>query len=243
MAGLGSRFKDAGYPDPKPFIPVNGKPMIQWVVENLSSTRYRTHFTFIVNRLHLDSYRLDEKLSKMVPGCNIVTVPGKTEGAACTVLLAMDEIAQDRPLLIANSDQYVDVCIDDFLTIAMHPSRDGLIMTFPASDKKWSYAKVNTEGWVSEVAEKNPISSHATVGIYLFKSAKSFVDACQSMIRLDQRTNGEFYVCPVYNELIRAGGKVSIFPISEEAMHGLGTPEDLDYFLKLSNRVPEKLAA
>lgn len=242
MAGLGSRFSEAGYQDPKPFIQVDGKPMIQWVVENLSSQLYRTHFTFIVNRLHLESYRMDEKLSKMIPGCNIVPVPGKTEGAACTVLLAMDEIAQDRPLLIANSDQYVDINIDDFLSSALSPSKDGLIMTFPATDKKWSYAKLNAQGLVSEVAEKKPISQNATVGIYFFKTARSFVDACHSMIRLDQRTNGEFYVCPVYNEFIRAGGKVGIFPISADAMHGLGTPEDLNYFLKVSNPMARRLA-
>ena len=242
MAGLGSRFSEAGYQDPKPFIPVNGKPMIQWVVENLSSKLYRTHFTFIVNRLHLESYRMEEKLSQLVPGCNIVTVPGKTDGAACTVLLAMDEIAEDRPLLIANSDQYIDASIDSFLEESLNPAKDGMIMTFPATDKKWSYAKLNSQGLVTEVAEKKPISSHATVGIYFFKTARSFINACHSMIRLDQRTNGEFYVCPVYNELIRAGGKVGIFPIPQNAMHGLGTPEDLDCFLHLSNPFSERLA-
>lgn len=242
MAGLGSRFYEAGYTDPKPFIPVNGKPMIQWVIENLSSRFYRTRFTFIVNRIHLETYRIEEKLNKIVPDCNIISIPGKTEGAACTVLLALDEISLDNPLLIANSDQYVDLSIDDFLRKAFQSDRDGLIMTFPATDKKWSYAKTNSAGLVTEVAEKKPISPHATVGIYYFKKARAFVEACQSMIKLDQRTNGEFYVCPVYNELIRNGAQIEIFPISKEAMHGLGTPEDLNFFLK-NFSMPEHLLA
>jgi dTDP-glucose pyrophosphorylase len=242
MAGLGSRFQEAGYSDPKPFISVHGKPMIQWVVENLSSQIYRTRFTFIVNRIQLESYRIEEKLTKIVPDCNIISIPGKTEGAACTVLLALDEISLDRPLLIANSDQYIDISIDDFLKKAFQTNRDGLIMTFPANEKKWSYAKINAEGLVTEVAEKNPISPHATVGIYYFKNARSYVEASQSMIKLDQRTNGEFYVCPVYNELIRNGAQIEIFPILKDAMHGLGTPEDLDCFLRNYHFSEERLA-
>ncbi|NDG26216.1 MAG: HAD family hydrolase [Proteobacteria bacterium] len=249
MAGLGSRFSEAGYRDPKPLIDVMGKPMIQWVVENLESHQYRSHFTFIVNEIHLKSYRLDDKLSQLVPGCNIVTIPGKTEGAACTVLLALDEISLDRPLVIANSDQYVDFSFDQFLTKAFGSHLDGLILSFPAAETKWSYARVDQLGKVREVAEKKPISDHATVGIYFFKTGQSFVEAAQSMIRLEQKTNGEFYVCPVYNELIRMGADVGLFPIPRNAMHGLGTPEDLDSFLKefdsnlFSNRLLNAQAA
>jgi len=242
MAGLGTRFQEAGYLDPKPFIKIHGKPMIQWVIENLKSKHYRTHFSFIVNRLHLERYQFDERLSQLAPGSNIVAIPGKTEGAACTVLLAMEQIAQDRPLVIANSDQWVDYPFDPFLEMGMNSSAEGLIMTFPASEQKWSYAKTNELGWVTEVAEKRPISPHATVGIYYFKKAGHFTHACEQMIRKGIRTNGEFYVCPVYNELIQAGAGVRIFPIPQTAMHGLGTPQDLDAFLKTPNLTAWQLA-
>lgn len=232
MAGLGSRFQEAGYQDPKPFIPVQGKPMIQWVIENLRSRSYRTHFNFIVNRHHLETYAFEERLSLLAPGSNILAIPGKTEGAACTVMLAMDHIAQDRPLVIANSDQWIDYPFDPFLEMGMKSPGEGLIMTFPASEQKWSYAKTNDLGYVTEVAEKKPISRDATVGIYFFQKASDYTLSCEEMIRKGIRTNGEFYVCPVYNELIRSGGRVRIFPIPKSAMHGLGTPEDLDAFLK-----------
>ncbi|MFM8270122.1 MAG: HAD-IA family hydrolase, partial [Pseudomonadota bacterium] len=230
MAGLGSRFSEVGYVDPKPLIEVHGKPMIQWVIDNLSCINYRTRFNFIVNKTHLETFDLDKRLSELAPGCQVIPVPNKTEGAACTVLLAMDRIALDRPLIIANSDQYVDFSFDDFLSSSLGSDQDGMIMTFPANETKWSYAKVDQKGWVIEVAEKKPISSHATVGIYYFKTAELFQRASFSMIRSNIRTNNEFYVCPVYNELIQAGGKVGIFPIPQDAMHGLGTPEDLKLF-------------
>lgn len=232
MAGLGTRFSEAGYQDPKPLIKVDGKPMIQWVIDNLSSKNYRTRFNFIVNRTHLEQFDLERQLSNLAPGCQIISVPNKTEGAACTVLLALDRIAQDRPLVIANSDQFVETSFDEFLKRALGSDKDGLIMTFPATETKWSYARLDESGSVIEVAEKKPISAHATVGIYYFKTAELFQRASFSMIRSNIRTNDEFYVCPVYNELIQAGGKVGIFPISGTAMHGLGTPEDLDLFLE-----------
>lgn len=234
MAGMGSRFSEAGYTEPKPMIPVLGKPMIQWVIDNLSSQNYRTHFNFIVNRTHLETFDLERRLSEMAPGCQIIPVPNKTEGAACTVLLALDRIALDRPLVIANSDQFVETSFDEFLATSLGSDKDGLIMTFSAHDKKWSFAKLDEKGLVAEVAEKKPISSHATVGIYYFRTAELFQRASYSMIRSNIRTNNEFYVCPVYNELIQAGGKVGIFPIHSGAMHGLGTPEDLNVFLELT---------
>jgi len=243
MAGLGSRFSDAGYVDPKPLIKVHGKPMIQWVIENLSSKNYRTHFNFIVNRTHLEAFDLENRLSDMAPGCQIISVPNKTEGAACTVLLALDRIALDRPLIIANSDQFVEASFEDFLKTSLESDKDGLIMSFPSNESKWSYARLDEKGLVLEVAEKKPISSHATVGIYYFKTAELFQRASFSMIRSNIRTNNEFYVCPVYNELIQAGGKVSIFPIPAEAMHGLGTPEDLAVFLGRSVKTNPPLAA
>ncbi|NBT59917.1 HAD family hydrolase, partial [bacterium] len=135
MAGLGSRFAEAGYSDPKPFIQVLGKPMIQWVIDNLASKNYRVHFNFIVNRAHLESFDLEARLDQLAPGCQIISVPNKTEGAACTVLLALERIALDRPLVIANSDQFVEASFDDFLEKSLGSDKDGLIMTFPAHDK------------------------------------------------------------------------------------------------------------
>lgn len=231
MAGLGQRFSAAGYTKPKPMIDVIDRPMIQWVVENIRPKKYKAHFTFICNEDHLKHLEVAALLNQIAPGCTVIPARGITEGAACTILLATAQLSHSRPLLIANSDQWVGISIDDFLDEAFHKQSDGLIMTFSSNEKKWSYAKVGPDNRVTEVAEKKPISNHATVGIYYFKHASDFLFAAEEMIRKDIRTNGEFYVCPVYNELVTLQKDIKIFEIPMESMHGLGTPEDLTTFL------------
>lgn len=238
MAGLGSRFKQAGYTNPKPFIDVMGKPMIEWVIDNVKPTRYPSHFTFICHEAHLKEFPVAEMLKRKIPDASIVTVKNTTEGAACTVLLAIENLKHSRPLLLANSDQWVDVSIDTFLDEAFRTKTDGMIMSFEADDKKWSFARLGEGGRVVEVAEKKPISSHATVGIYFFKQAMDFVRGAEQMILKDIRTNNEYYVCPVYNELILAQKDIRIFDIGSQNMHGLGTPEDLERFLNRSISIP-----
>lgn len=234
MAGLGTRFKNAGYKVPKTLIDVSGKPMIQRVIDNVTPKRHKYHFTFLCNAEHIRRYSLDSELSKYAPHCTVVPVPGTTLGAAATVLLAIDAIDSSMPLLVVNSDQLVEASIDAFLSDAENRQLDGLIMTFPASETRWSYAKVGEDDLVSAVAEKDPISARATAGIYFFSSGNEFIASCQEMIQKDIRTNNEFYVCPVYNELIQRGKRVGVYDIGRGQMHGLGTPEELEAFLRRS---------
>ena len=229
MAGAGSRFEQAGYSFPKPLIDVRGKPMIQAVVDSLN---INANYIFIVQKSHYEKYSLQHTLNLIAPNCKIIQVDGLTEGAACTTLLAKQFIDNEQPLLIANSDQYLDWDSNQFMYSMIAHGIDGGILTFNSKHPKWSYAKLNEEGYVTEVAEKKPISSHATVGVYYFKHGKNYVSAAEQMISKDIRTNNEFYVCPVYNECILKGEKVKIFNIDETSMWGLGTPEDLDFFLK-----------
>jgi len=227
MAGAGSRFEQAGYTFPKPLIDVNGKPMIQRVVENINIDA--THI-FIVQKSHYEKYSLQHTLNLISPDCKIVQVDGVTEGAACTTLLAKEYINNDDPLVLANSDQYVDWDSSQYMYSCMTDDIDGSILTFNSTHPKWSYAKTNKQDFVVEVAEKKPISKNATVGIYFWKKGKDYVDCAESMISKNIRVNNEFYVCPVYNEAILRNAKIKTFHI--EKMWGLGTPEDLDTFLK-----------
>ncbi|HBY69834.1 MAG TPA: hypothetical protein DEG69_20085 [Flavobacteriaceae bacterium] len=227
MAGAGSRFQAAGYTFPKPLIEVRGKPMIQVVVENLNC---ESPHTFIVQKDHRKEYNLDTLLNLITPKCNVIEVDGMTEGAACTTLLSKEIINTDQPLLIANSDQYVQWDTSEFLYKMQEQDADAGILTFKSTHPKWSFAKVNDEGDVTEVAEKKPISDIATVGIYYWKKGSDYVKYAEQMIEKDIRHNNEFYVCPVFNEAIQDGKKIKTFDI--ENMWGLGTPEDLDFFLK-----------
>ena len=227
MAGAGSRFANAGYTFPKPLIEVNGKPMIQVVVENLNID---AHYIFLVQKEHYEKYNLKQLLNLISPECDIIQVDGLTEGAACTTLLARDLINNDEPLLMANSDQFVEWNSNECLYAFTADAIDGGIVTFKATHPKWSFAKIGDDGFVTEVAEKNPISDNATVGIYFWKKGSDYVKYAEQMIEKNIRTNNEFYVCPVFNEAISDGKKVRIKDI--ERMWGIGTPEDLNYFLE-----------
>ena len=106
---------------------------------------------------------------------------------------------------------------------------DGGIVSFKGTHPKYSFAKINEKGLVTEVAEKDPISDIATVGYYYWKKGSDFVKYAEQMIDKNIRTNNEFYVCPVYNEAIKAGLKIKASLVDE--MWGMGTPEELNNFL------------
>ena len=227
MAGAGSRFTQQGYTFPKPLIEVNGKPMIQVVVENLN---IEAHYIFIVQQEHYEKYNLKYLLNLIAPGCDIVQVDGVTEGAACSTLLAKDYINNDAPLVMANSDQYVEWNSNECMYAFTADEIDGGIISFEASHPKWSYARVGDDGFVEEVAEKKVISNEATVGIYYWKKGSDYVKYAEDMIAKNIRVNNEFYVCPVFNQAIEDNKKIKVKRVNK--MWGIGTPEDLDNFLK-----------
>ena len=227
MAGAGSRFEQAGYTFPKPLIDVNGKPMIQAVTDNLNM---EADHIYIVQKSHYDKYNLEETLNLITPNCKIVQVDGLTEGAACTTLLAKQYIDNDEPLVMANSDQFVEWDSNEFMYSMVADEIDGGILSFTSTHPKWSYAKLDDDGFVTEVAEKRPISNVATVGVYYWKKGSDYVKYAEQMIERDIRVNNEFYVCPVFNEAIQDDKKVKTFHVDK--MWGLGTPEDLRTFLE-----------
>ena len=231
MAGRGKRFEDVGYSFPKPLIDINGKAMIQVIVENLN---FSAEHIFLCQKEHFEKYSLKELLELISPNCKIIKVNEVTEGAACTALLATELINNDEELIIANSDQWIDWNNQHFLSFLRNKNADGGIVTFISTHPKWSFVKINEDDLVTEIAEKKPISNIATAGIYYFKHGKDFVNAAEEMIRKNIRTNNEFYVAPVFNEMILNNKKIYHYPIAE--MRGIGTPEDLQRFMEISNK-------
>lgn len=232
MAGRGSRFASAGFELPKPLIDVMGKPMIDWVIDNIAPKELH-RFIFLCLQEHLDKYSLENHLKSKAENCVIVPVNEVTEGAACTVLLAERYIDNDSPLMIANSDQYVDVSIDEYMYSM--GKNDGLIMTMKATDDKWSFIKYNENGFVTIVREKEVISDEATVGIYNFARGAEFVKYAHDMIEKNIKVNNEFYVAPVYNMMIEDKKKIGFYNVGkvDNGMYGLGTPSDLKRFLEI----------
>lgn len=229
MSGKGSRFSSAGYLDPKPLIPIAGQRMIELVIDNLTPRNMPHRFIFICLDEHIQAYNVDLILRRKAPECEIITISEVTEGAACSVLKAKKFINSDEPLMIANSDQWLDTKIEDYLSSI--EGYDGGIMTMPANDPKWSFVRKSNTGLVSEVAEKKVISNEATVGVYNFSAGRAFVKAAELMISENLRVNGEFYVAPVFNVLIAQGASIVTHNIGS-SMWGLGTPQDLQKFLQ-----------
>ena len=231
MAGQGSRFAKAGYEKPKPFIDVDGKPMIVRVLENLAYPDAR--YILIARREHMEKEA--ELVKQIEKEFNAIFIPidKLTEGTACTVLYARKYINNDTPLLIANSDQIVDMNIADFIDDCSSRKLDGSILTFidHNKDPKWSFAKLEENNLVSEVKEKVVISEYATVGIYFYSKGREFVDATIDMIIENDRVNNEFYTCPTYNYAIKEGSKIGIYNMEFQKMHGIGTPKDLNLYI------------
>lgn len=185
----------------------------------------------LLQKNHCEIYCADKVIKKLEPRSRGIQVDGFTEGAACTALLASELIDTPQELILVNSDQFLDYNLTPFIESIRGLGADGGILTFPAQESKWSYAATDSDGRVTRAAEKQVISPHATVGVYYFRTGRAFVNAAKQMIDKNIRVNGEFYVCPVYNELLEEGARVFIHEIERGQMHGLGTPEELATFL------------
>ena len=231
MAGLGSRFQTAGYTTPKPFLPVAGMPMFERVLQNVIPTGL--HDCVAIHLiLRQETVGLFREVSDRFRNLHLHTVPALTEGAACTVLTVEGIINTDAPLIIANSDQFLEWDITNFYRCLTHPDWHGVISTFyqpDSRDLRWSYANVNPAGEVTHVEEKQCIGPLATTGIYGWARGADFVKDAKQMIEQNIRVKGEFYVCPVYNTGIARGLRIRTLNCSR--MWGLGVPDDYEFFL------------
>lgn len=233
MAGRGQRFKDKSYRLPKPLLPIGDRRMVQVVVDNVCpKSDYR--LIFLCLKEHVEEFQIEKWLKKTYPGCEVIIVSTVTEGALCTVLLAEQFINTPDPLLIANSDQWVNFNIENFLhLLTKQPELSGAILTVNTHDPNYSFITFGPSGTIVGVVEKQVVSDEATVGIYLFSQGQEFVADAHRMIAADLRVNGEFYVAPVYNQLLDRGGQIGILNVGRlnEDVWSLGTPGDYEFFL------------
>jgi NDP-sugar pyrophosphorylase family protein len=233
LGGRATRFHEKGYTFPKPLIEIGTRSMIELVLENIAPPA-PARFTFICRKEHLTQFYLGDMLRLIAPGCQIIPLEQDTAGALCSVLLAIDDLPAEEEVLVANGDQIISESLAPFYEKCREPETDGCILTFTATHPRWSFAKTDATGRVIGVAEKRPISKQATAGLYYFRRAADLVAGAERMMVKGLTTGGQFFVAPVYNELILDGKRITTHHLPEGAMQSLGTPEDLEMFLKFS---------
>lgn len=228
MAGLGSRFSDAGYTTPKPFIEIEGKPMI---LEAVNTLGFEGNYIFIIRK---DEY-IKNRMKEIFPNSQIIEVDYLTDGPASSVMLAKEFINNDEELIVANCDQIMWWDAETVIKQIRVMDYDGVVVTYHETTPKNSYARINRRGYVTKMAEKQVISNVSLNGIHYWKKGKYFVESTESMVEKNIRFNNEFYVSLTYNQMIEKGFKVGIYHIPNEFHNAVGTPDDLNrYFEKIS---------
>ena len=226
MAGEGSRFVEAGYTVPKPIIDVKGKPMFVRTIESIGLEFDK--YIFITRKQH----DIKNVVLQHYPNAEVIELDQLTEGAACSVAQADPYMENDDSFCVCNCDQFFDW---DSSKFEEHKNNDGMILLFDELERnpKWSFADYNPDSQrIFQVAEKDPISSYATAGLYYWREWNTYMQSLQLMIDADDRTNGEFYLCPVYNYTMKLKDS-RITGIMIDQMHGVGIPEDLNTWLNL----------
>ena len=230
-SGLGSRFSSQGYKLPKPLLPIGDKTMLERVLDNLSHPNL-SKVVVIMNESQ--SSGLVEIFSKRIPKVTLVNIDYLTQGPASTSILAKPYLDPDLPLVIANSDQYLATNFSLEYNYLTNMKNDGVVWAMQDKDPKWSYVKVDSSMYATELKEKEVISPYATCGVYGFAKASSYFTSYQEMLQVNDRVNNEFYVAPSYNYLIKEGKKILVrnLGVTKDIMFGLGIPSDYEHFLK-----------
>lgn len=232
-AGRGVRFRNVGITTPKPLILVENIPLLVWAIGNFEINSSDKVWIIIQKNDQIEEF-IHTNFPKLYKQCNFIVLKEITSGPATTVSMALNNVNDYEPILIANTDQYVFKNLSDFTKSVDDSKSQGTIMTMEAGGNQWSYVSRGQDNAVERVVEKQQISDEATVGIYGFKESRFFKDAYANMRANENTVNGEYYVAPSYNYLIKCGLTVSTFHIGKygDDITGTGTPEDLNQFAK-----------
>jgi NDP-sugar pyrophosphorylase family protein len=228
MAGSSQAFFEAGYVWPKMLIEVSGKPLVEHILHAHKSLECPgNRFLCMVRKEENRAHHLGTVIQLLMPEAKILEIDQQTAGAACSALLAIEDINTDAPLLILNGDQLIRANLQQAIADFTARNLDGGIITFRAVHPRWSYVRTDAAGLVIEAAEKRPISNQATAGAYWFRRGSDFVAAAMAMICKDAQVEGSFYVCPVYNEMVLMQKRIGTFEIAAHDYISVTTPQAL----------------
>jgi dTDP-glucose pyrophosphorylase len=212
-----------------PLTEIQGRPLVEHVWDCIRTLKAERH-VFVIRKEDAARFHLDEVLCLLDPRCSVVQADGPTAGAVCTALLAVEHIRPEQELVIANGDQLLTIELAEAISDFRRRNLDAGTLVFDSVHPRWSFVRLGDDGLVTEAAEKRPISRHATAGIYYFRQGGAFVEAACSMIRKDAQVNGQFYICPVFNEMILRHARIAVTPIERDAYVSLSTPQNVEEY-------------
>ena len=230
MAGLGSRFAEAGYTTPKPLIKVDGQPMFLKALSSIENIDTNKSFHFVIRQEHVDGQNLDQLIKTALPDAYITVIPEMTRGAAETALAGASSINPENGLIIMDCDVWFQSkSYNSMVTVSLSDVSDiaGGLITFESDNPRYSYARLDKNNMVMETAEKRAISNHAITGAYFFARADIFTEAAQNLLsRPISNTMPEYYLSLLYNIILDEGKKIQASFVDEYA--SFGTPEEFD---------------
>lgn len=235
MAGFGDRYMRAGYTKPKPLIDIDGRPMIERVLEAFPAD---VKLLFGVNRRHAEETEVVSVLRKLRPRAKIVVLEPHKDGPIQTLLSCAEDLPDDEDVLLNYCDFGVRWSFDAFTKWLDAGKWEGAMTAYrgfhPHSLGPTLYAYMRNEGdRVIEIREKhhftkNKFEEYASSGLYWFRRGADMKRIAREMVASGKRVNGEFYVSMAMQHLIEQGGKVGVYEL--ERFFQWGTPEDLrDY--------------
>lgn len=194
---------------------INGKLLVERAAKPLITLGLEKIITVALPQPEAEKYQLNKVLSLLSNGIKTCAINGKTQGAVCSALLAIEELDLNEPLIITSFEQVIDFDITSNIKEFIDEGVDAGVFTFEAMHPKWSYVKTDNNGYVIQAAEKMPISNQAIAGLFYFKTASLFIESAKSMIRKDIKTNNSFFISPTLNEVILNKGKVKAIAIDK----------------------------
>lgn len=237
LAGRSAFYDEENNQFPKIFQEINRKPMIQAVIENLMTIKHEKRFLFIVNDYDIERFQIDEVLKLLTnDACDIVIQSAATHGAACSLLLGVDYLDNDEPLLISNADQILDHDLNNISGFFLNNQLDGGVVCFDSVHPHWSYARLNEDDQLTEVAEKKPISRNAIAGLYYFARGRDFVASTKHAIMKGRQHEGRFYTSLVFNELILRNHNLQAYRIRPEEYHNFYSPQKIEEYMSRDNQ-------
>jgi NDP-sugar pyrophosphorylase family protein len=232
-------FTDSDFVYPKPLIDIKDKPLIEYVIDNLSKIENDIKFCFVLKQTLCSEFNLDYTLNQLIPDSIVIKLKNQTKGATCSVLMAIDKISLDEEIIIVNSDQYFLENIDKAIQFFRQNNADGGIISFNSVHPRWSFAIIDKDKNVLETAEKKPISKNAIAGFYYFKTFKTFIDGAFNSILNEDYYNNQIYISSTINQLILQNKIVKAYEINNENFISFYTPQKIKEFERfvIDNRI------